>query len=525
MAAADRTNDTEQLQRLVNTVRRYQNTHSQRNQLCDLTSMADNASTQCHDVVFSSDSSNFFQLLCDSEYNIDIIDITPLSEQILTTVVGFMYNSDYVINDDNVIELCELSMTWNHDSLPKICVAYMNDNLSLDNICRFYNFAADNVNLRVTQTVNKLIREHFTSLHELGHLRELSLKNFTTIIEHDKINVKNEDVIFNSAVQIIDEHSSDEDINDCLEMIRVLYVTSNLIMELLHHHPRARAIVKAGVYQMDKALASVAKPLRYWAKEIYYIGTKHRLYHYGSRSRIVAYLPDWVDDGSSVASNKEQVVIVGGCDGDTLSERALLLDIADNAEQVNLPSLPETLRYTGVALSDDGIYVVGGSNSRSVYHLSFGSDSWQVKKPLPYELCTPLVIQHQQLLYVLGGYRKNGNQSSVLQYNIEDDTWKRCSDLPIPCTSDASGVVVHDGKITVVTIDSFLMYDEETDTWTVKHYNQIGYYVNAFVRNGQIWAVVWHVGRCTLMSYDDLNNVWETDHAYPKKAINTKLFC
>ena len=38
--------------------------------------------------------------------------------------------------------------------------------------------------LRAKQTVNKLRREHFTSLNELGHLKEL-----TTIIEHDKINV------------------------------------------------------------------------------------------------------------------------------------------------------------------------------------------------------------------------------------------------------------------------------------------------------------------------------------------------
>ena len=525
MAAVDRTNDTDQLQRLINTVWQNQVTHQRKNQFCELTSMADDVSTQRDDVVLSSDSSKFFQLLCGSEYNIDIIDITPLSEQKLTTVAAIMYNGDYVINDDNVIELCKLGMTWNLDNLPKICVSYMNNNLSLDNICRFYNFAADNVNLRTTQTVNELIREHFTSLHESGHLSELSLKNFTTIIVHDKVNVKNEDVIFNSAVQIIDEQTSDKDINDCMEMIRVLHVTDDLFVEVLHHHPRARAIVGAVVYQRDKALASVAKPRRYWGRDIYYIGENHCLYQYGSQPRIVADLPDWVDSGSSVASNKEQVVIVGGRNKGAFSKRVLLLDNANNTEQVNLPSLPETLLYTGVVLSDDGMYVVGGSNSRSVYHLSFGSDSWQVKKSLPYKLCNSLVIQHQQFIYVLGGYSYNGCHSSVLRYNIEDDTWKCCSDLPLPCNSNTSGVVVHDGNINVVNIDSLLMYDEETDTWTVKHYNQLGYYVNAFVRSGQIWAAVRHVGRCNMMSYDDVNNVWETDKSYPKDVLHTKLFC
>ena len=43
--------------------------------------------------------------------------------------------------------------------------------------------------MRAKKSVNKLKREHFTSLNELGQLKELTLKKFTTIIEHDKVKV------------------------------------------------------------------------------------------------------------------------------------------------------------------------------------------------------------------------------------------------------------------------------------------------------------------------------------------------
>ena len=117
MAAADRTNNTEQLQRFINNL--WQ--HQQKNEFCDFTLTTNNTSIECHKLVLSSASSYFSKLLCDSKHNTNIIDVTPLPEYILRTVVAFMYNSEYVINEENVIELLKLSRTWNLDNLAKLC--------------------------------------------------------------------------------------------------------------------------------------------------------------------------------------------------------------------------------------------------------------------------------------------------------------------------------------------------------------------------------------------------------------------
>ena len=134
---------------------------------------------------------------------------------------------------------------------------------------------------------------------------------------------------------------------------------------------------------------------------------------------------------------------------------------------------------------------------------------------------SPLVIQHQQCVYVLGGYN-NGHLSSVSQYNIEDDTWKQCSSMPVACRSLEAGVIVHDNRIKVITVDKCFVYDDDTDTWTVKQYNRLGHAIKAFVRRGQIFAAVQNIGTHSMMSYDDSDNVWKTEH---ERIDNALLFC
>ena len=240
-------------------------------------------------------------------------------------------------------------------------------------------------------------------------------------------------------------------------------------------------------------------------------------------------IPEWVDGCSAVASHRERVVIVGGLNNGAGDKRALLLDMTDNIKVTQLPDLPGPRWGTGVVLSDNDVYVVGGDNNRgcvsSVYYLSLGSDAWQTKKSMPHAVRDPLVIQHQQCIYVLGGKKYSGIQSSVSQYNIKDDTWKQCSDMPVACDSDEAGVVVHDGRIKVITVDKCLIHADDTDTWTVKQYNKLGDRINAFVRRGQICAVAQNGNTFSMMSYDDVDNVWKTEHEEIDKVWGTWLFC
>ena len=547
MAAADRTNNTEQLQRFVNNL--WQ--HQQKNEFCDFTLTTNNTSIECHKLVLSSASSYFSQLLCDSEHNTNIFDVTPLPEQILRTVVAFMYNSEYIIDDENVTELLKLSRIWNLDILAKLCVLYMNDNITINNACRVYNYAVDNVDQHNSQIVNRFIREHFTTLHESGQLSELSLKNFTNIIEHDEINVKNEDVIFSSAVQIINQQTSVEDINRCLELIRFPHTSGDFLVKFILKHPlmkkapRDRYVSEALLCQLNKTSTPEVKPPRHWGRlGIYYIDNNHCMYQFVSKADNnecvkMMYIPEWVNPYSAVASHKERVVIVGGVNEyESPSDKSVLLvDMTDNTKVTQLPDLPERPYDIGVVLSDNDVYVVGGGNNNnecvsSVYYLTLGGDAWQIKKSMLRAVHSPLTIQHKTCIYVLGGANSmDVCQSYVSQYNIKDDTWKRCCDMPVACSSEEAGVVVHEDRIKVITVNQCLMYSDDTDTWAVKGHRALSQSstVNAFVRRGQIWAAVQNdVGvkrTYLLMSYGDVDNVWKVEYRGIDNVWSTNFFC
>ena len=532
MAPADRANNTEKLQRFIN------RQHHQKNELCDFTLTTNNTSIKCHKRVLSSASFYFTQLLRNYEHG---INFTHLPEHILRTAVAFIYNSEYVIDDENVIELLKLSRTWNLDVLAKLCVEYINDNVTINNACSFYNFALDNVDQQKSQNISEFIREHFTNLYESGQLSELSLKNFTTIIEHDEINVKNEDVIFNSAVQIINQQTSVEDINRCLELIRFSHTSEGFLVNVILKHPlmkdppRDKYVSEARIYKLSKTW----RP-RYWVGGIYYIGMDRCMYQCVSReclkmTHIPEHILEWVDCSSSMSSHRGRVVIVEGGNSGSGQKRALLLSMINNTHLTQLPNLPYLNSYTGVTLSNNDVYVVGSYYKRyathfyslnSLFHLSLGADSWQIKNEMLNSVHSPLVIRHQQHIYVLGGYNDfNVPRSSVSQYSIQDDKWKQCRNMPVACNSSVSGVVVHEDRIKVITVDRCLMYAEDTDTWTVQQYKRLGNYVNAFIKCGQIWIVVQYNGEFKMGSFNLEGNFKQVEHESIDNAWSLKLFC
>ena len=419
----------------------------------------------------------------------------------------------------------------------------MNENITINNACRFYNCALDNVDRQKSQVINRFIREHFTSLHESGLLSELSLKNFTTIIEHDEINIRNEDEIFSSAVQTINQQTPLEDIKRCLELIRFAHTSGDFHVKVRRNHPvmkepsRHTYVSEAMLYQENKShrITQDVKPPRYWCRSgIYYISKDHCMYQYvpkaGNHECVkMIDLPEWVGHGSYVASHRERVVIVEGFNFDKGDKRALLLDMTDNTTETKLPNLPELRDLTCVVLSDNDVYVVGEGKCvcrSSVYYLSFGSSAWQIKKSMSRIVKYPFVIHHKQCIYVLGGYNTNGSQSSsVSQFNIKDDTWKQCSDMPVACNSDGAGIVVHEGIIKVITPDKCLVYADDTDTWIVKSYNKLGNAINPIVRRGQICAVVSNDDKTfSTVSYDDVDNVWKTEHEKIDFRWNMRFF-
>ena len=518
-------NRTGQLKRFINNL--WQ--HQQKNEFCDFTFVTNSISIECHKLVLSSASTYFSELLCDSEHNTYIIDVTPLPEHILRTVVAFMYNKEYVIDDKNVIELLKLSRTWNLDILAKLCVTYMNNNITISNACMLFSFALETDSKDQFQLLNEFIREHFESLYRSNRLRELSLDKLMHIIKHDEIAVKNEDLIFSSAAQIINQQTPLEDINRCLELIRFPHTTADFLLEVIQGHPlmkephRTRYVQEALKYQLNGRSTKTDKPCRKWHGGTYYINRADScVYRYASNGtkvnckKIVDLTKYLGFHKSAVLHNyKKHVVIVGKFEnGDG---HAMLIDLTNNKKVTHsLPHLPSPVFNVGIGMSDNDVYVIGGRTENvnslsSVYCLPFGNDRWMIKSSMPTARTHLLVIQHSESIYVLGGYSQGqGCLTSVLVYNLANDRWHNCKDMPIACDSDNADVVEHDGKIKVVTADACMVYEDNTDTWSVERYNELGDSAKVFTHKGQICASVPSEYFTNLKVYDEVRNTWTT---------------
>ena len=212
--------NTTNVQRFINNL--WQ--HQQKNEFCDFTLITNGSPIECHKVVLSAASPYFKKLLLNKKDHklLNIMDVSQTSLSVLKTTVAFMYNIDYNIEDDNVIELLKLSVKWQLDSLSKECSqgTCTSDDITIENAVMFYSFIVDGGEFCDSMKVKSFISEHFTELYEQGYLKELSLNNFCTLLADDNINVETEDVIFSAAMEIINEQTSEADINKCVGLIQ-----------------------------------------------------------------------------------------------------------------------------------------------------------------------------------------------------------------------------------------------------------------------------------------------------------------
>ena len=232
--------------------------HQQKNEFCDFTLITNGSPIECHKVVLSAASPYFKKLLLNKKDHklLNIMDLSQTSLSVLNTAVAFIYNSDYNIKDNNVIELLQLSVKWQLDSLTKECSQYMSNNIAIENAVTFYSFIVNRTELCDSTKFRSFLCKNFSELYEQGYLKELSLSNFCILITDDNINVETEDVVFSAAMEIINKHTSEKDIDRCVELIRFHQMSANFLLDVVQPHPvmltqeRCRLVREALRYQL-----------------------------------------------------------------------------------------------------------------------------------------------------------------------------------------------------------------------------------------------------------------------------------
>ena len=423
-----------------------------------------------------------------------------------------MYNSDYNIEDVNVIELLKLSVKWQLDTLSKECSQYMSNTITIENAVMFYSFIVNNAKFCDSSILKYFLSQHFSELFEQGLLKKLSLNNFCTLIADDNINVQAEDVIFSAAMEIINKQTSDADIDRCVSLIRFQHMSADFLLDVVQPHPvmltqeRCLLVREALRYQLTKQPApTTAKERRGVAPDvaIYYTANNY-IYRYiqdnsDVTARLIKRIPRIVARNASIAFHSNKLVVVSG-------QEVTLINLTESLNIEHLPRLPYHWDGCRVLLNEEGIYVLNclsktnqpnhsatykahkakfRGSKNSVTYLSLSKKTWAVAQPMPYAIVSPLVVSHKQYIYVLGSQPGSVSNSLVFWYCTANGTWKHCNHFPTLVNSDDADVLVHDDVINMFTSTTRFQYREDSDTWSADHYVMEGAHVVRVYIKGQ----------------------------------------
>ena len=486
----------------------------------------DQQSVECHKLVLVSSSPYFKSLLRPKDDQINIIDVSPVSINVVKEILGFLYNGEYLLHHSTVIETLETSVTWKLPLLTEECFTYMRKFKNMENVCRFYELSLKYQNIDALYDMSNYIREHLSGLSEGNHLVQLSLKAFCEIIKSDEVNVETEDVICATAMSLIENEQSDEDITKCLKLIRYERLTSEFLFDvatsqpIMRNEPQKTSLKNAHKYQCNKKEMQPEKTARFWGsrQRFVYVNEEKMICEIceGEIRPLIA-APDWIDEITSLYTRGSTILFVSAHpDKPEYTRNMKLVSLSEPCYVKTLPDLPERIHAAGVVNTGTHIYVMGGlryvdgtrHRSKKVNRLCLMSNEWETCPRLLENVSFPVTFLHKQYLFVIGSYLKQENSTKVQRYNIETSKWTFIKDLPFGVHHICAAAVVYKNRLTVVSSERLMSYEQEFDTWSVKEYEQLGSILTALIVDEELCTCFIQNDKYSLMSYDEENNVW-----------------
>ena len=406
------------------------------------------------------------------------------------------------------------------------CFTYMRKFKNLEYAGRFYELSLKHQNIDAIYDMSNYIREHLSELSEGNHLVQLSLKAFCEIIKSDEVNIETEDVICATAMNLIEKEQSDEDVTKCLKLIRYEYLTLDFVFDITMSQPimknePQKSYLKNGLkYLCNKDGIHPEKTARFWGprQRFVYVNNKKMICKISDgKSRSLIAAPDWVEQVTSMCTRGSTILFVSAReDKPQYGRNMALVSLSEPCYVKTLPDLPERIHAAGVVNTGTHIYVMGGLRyvdgkqlkSNTVDRLCLWHNVWETCPPLLETVVQPVTLLHNQYLFVMGSYSQQGNSTKVQRYNIETSEWTFIKDLPFGLHNLCAAAVIYKNRLTVVSSEHLMSYGQESDTWSVKEYEELGCVATALIVDGELCTCIEEDGKHSLMSYDEEDNVW-----------------
>ena len=488
--------------------------HLHSGRFCDLSFVIDGSVVRCHKLVISASSLYWREIFDKSDNEQSVYPIRRISKIAFNKLLAWFYRCDVTIKETCIAELILAAIAWQVEDLLQACAELISETMNIDNVCWFYHLSVESLMTKAAEKCSYFIREHYELLHNTKQLEKLTGEELWKIVSNDEINVTNENVIFDSIFRLLQPQPDIKLLTQCYRKIRFNQITptylNNQVMRFTSDVPQRRAALDVGMKRTDA-------PSRFW-DHLLYISIFYDLCKYDvikGRWTEVREVPNSnVDHCTTIATFGNRMVMVG-------AESSTDVTLTKAAQLVRkMPKLPTQMALCGVTITEKYIFIVGGQtdiNSApclySVYRVSICHRKLETLKPMHHGVASPLVLIHREILYVIGGTHNDDEVYSrrvvVLDLMQASGDWKHCEHLPKGCDNTTSGVVMHEGKITVLTTDYCMTYDDVADSWSVEQYECQGDQLKPVVYKDDIWALVKKNGKHCVKYYYKKQKEWK----------------
>ncbi|XP_072180328.1 kelch-like protein 38 [Diadema setosum] len=389
------------------------NEHRRSRRFTDLILTVESISFHCHRAVMIAVSPYFRAMFTSGmkEFREEEVELKGIHSDIFSILLDFIYTCRLNINEDNAQELLETASFLQLVPAVNACSQFFKDQLDIHNCLGIINFAKLYSCDQLFDRTFMFILTYFKDIMLTEDYPHLSADDLASFIADDRLNVKNEEVAFEAAMQWL-KHDVDERLPSMpkvLRHVRLPLIEPDYVEQYIKGDP---------VLQGDAACQAL-------------IGESQLLRERGASSH-------HVDDPRlklRYSMTTEVLVTVGGFDDRQRWVRDVwCFNPKDNSWHSLAPFPGKNRRFAAVAMDND-IYIIGGQADH--------------------------------------GDRMSETLPDVWRYDSITNRWSQVASLNMPRFSHGAGVV--DGFIYVVggkmgwarRFNDVERYDPAKNTWTL----------------------------------------------------------
>ncbi|XP_055932755.1 kelch-like protein 10 [Argiope bruennichi] len=428
--------------------------------------------------------------------------IPGVSGTMLQMIIHYAYSGVTDVTEDNVVTLLPAADQFNVLGMLKDCTDFLLEKMDAENCIGFVDFAKCFFLLDLQKAAESYLLSHFADVvTKSEEFLEMPLEAVLALLNHDRINVRNEELVWEAGIRWIDHRSFERKrhVDAIMRCVRLGLMETQYFMEKVKVHKY--------VENNESCKPIVIDTLRFlWDLEM--IGQKKDVVEtpFLATPRI-PYSILFTIGGWSGGSPTNLIETY-----DTKADRWIKVEEVDPAG---------SRAYHKLAVIGFDIYVIGGFDGNDYFNscrcFNAVTKQWRDIAPMHSKRCYVSVAALGDLVYAMGGYDGHHRQNTVERYDKYTNQWTFVTPMNVQ-RSDASATTLN-GRIYIVggfngseCLASAEFYNPQTDQWTTTpSMKQRRSGVSIISHHGQIYALGGFNGISRLVNgekYDPETDQW-----------------